>query len=226
MLKVLDLFSGIGGFSLGLERAGMKTIAFCEIEDFPRKVLRKHWPDVPIFEDVRKLHAADLPEPVDVICGGFPCQPFSECGKRKGKDDDRYLWPEMFRIIKECKPTWVIGENVTGLDGLGLEQSASDLESIGYEVAPRWKYRLVPLGMTTYERGCGFLHTPTTQDCKPAGEVEMRMVQKWLAGGYCKNTYIRLRSLLAALAGKRLPPNPEYLECMMGFPIGWTEIGH
>jgi len=133
-LKVLDLFSGIGGFSLGLERAGMKTVAFCEIETFPRKVLQKHWPDVPVFEDVRKLHAEDLPKPVDVICGGFPCQPFSVCGKKLGKQDDRYLWPEMLRIISECRPTWVIGENVSGAISI-LREIKDGLATVGFESA-------------------------------------------------------------------------------------------
>ena len=133
---VLDLFSGIGGFSLGLTRAGMRTIAFCEIEEYPRSILRKHWPDVPIFEDVRNLHAEDLPEAVDLICGGYPCQPFSLAGKRKGKDDDRHLWPEVVRIIRELdattgKPTWGIFENVNGHVSMGLDQVLSDLENVG-----------------------------------------------------------------------------------------------
>jgi DNA (cytosine-5)-methyltransferase 1 len=135
-VKVLDLFSGIGGFSLGLERAGMKTIAFCEIEKYPQSILRKHWPNVPIFEDVREIHAKDLPEPVDVICGGFPCQPFSLAGKRQGKDDDRHLWPEFLRIIKECRPAYVICENVTGLVSMGLDTVLSDLEGEGYTGRP------------------------------------------------------------------------------------------
>ncbi len=131
-LRVLDLFSGIGGFSLGLERAGMETVAFCEIEKFPRQVLRKHWPDVPIFEDVRKLHAEDLPEAIDLICGGYPCQPFSVAGKRRGHNDDRHLWPEVLRLVRECKPTWVVCENVTGHISMGLDQVLTDLEGEGY----------------------------------------------------------------------------------------------
>lgn len=138
---VLDLFSGIGGFSLGLTRAGFRTTAFCEIEEYPRSILRKHWPDVPIFEDVRKLHAADLPEPVTVICGGYPCQPFSLAGQRKGKDDDRHLWPEIVRIIRELdattgKPTWCIFENVAGHVSMGLDQVLIDLEAEGYAAWP------------------------------------------------------------------------------------------
>jgi len=132
MLTVLDLFSGIGGFSLGLERAGMKTIAFCEIDPFCRKVLKKHWPDVPIFEDVRELRAEDITEPVDVICGGYPCQPFSLAGKRGGETDDRHLWPEYLRLIREIRPAWVIAENVVGHVSMGLDQVLFDLENEGY----------------------------------------------------------------------------------------------
>jgi DNA (cytosine-5)-methyltransferase 1 len=131
-LKVLDLFSGIGGFSLGLERTGgFETVAFCEIEPFPRKVLAKHWPGVPIYEDVRKLKGADIGA-VDVICGGYPCQPFSAAGKRQGKDDDRHLWPEFMRLVAELRPAWVIGENVAGHISMGLDDVLADLEAEGY----------------------------------------------------------------------------------------------
>jgi DNA (cytosine-5)-methyltransferase 1 len=141
MMRVLDLFSGIGGFSLGLERAGMRTVAFCEIDPYARKVLAKHWPEVPIYDDVRTLTAEQLRADgiaVDVICGGFPCQPFSSAsaGKRSGTDDDRYLWPEMLRLVADLRPAWVCAENVVGIDGMALEQVVSDLEAEGYEVAP------------------------------------------------------------------------------------------
>lgn len=130
MLKVLDLFSGIGGFSLGLERTGgFETVAFCEIDPFCQKVLKKHWPSVPIYNDVRNL---DYDGAVDVITGGYPCQPFSSAGKRKGKNDDRHLWPSMLEIIKQKKPTWVIGENVIGHVTLGLDDVLDDLENSGY----------------------------------------------------------------------------------------------
>ena len=132
-MKVLDLFSGIGGFSLGLERAGMETIAFCEIEPFCKKVLKKHWPNVPVFEDIRKLTANELPEKPDVICGGYPCQPFSVAGKQRGEEDNRHLWPEMFRLIREVRPAWVIAENVAGHINLGLDKVLFDLESEGYQ---------------------------------------------------------------------------------------------
>lgn len=138
MLKVLDLFSGIGGFSLGLERAGMETVAFCEIEPYPQAVLRKNFPGVPIYEDVRTVTAdrlrADGIDRVDLVCGGFPCQPFSVAGKQQGKDDHRHLWPEMLRIVQEFNPTWVIGENVSGFVEMALDDVCADLENAGYEV--------------------------------------------------------------------------------------------
>jgi DNA (cytosine-5)-methyltransferase 1 len=130
-LKHLDLFSGIGGFSLGLERTGgFKTVAFCEIEPFCQKVLNKHWPDVPVFEDVRSL---DYDGSIDIITGGFPCQPFSVAGNQKGKEDDRHLWPAMFSLIKKYRPTWVIGENVAGFINMALDDVLADLESADYQ---------------------------------------------------------------------------------------------
>ena len=135
-MKVLDLFSGIGGFSLGLERAGMETLAFCEKEPFCQKVLQKHWPDVPIFDDIRSLSVHDLEQKPDLVCGGYPCQPFSVAGKQRGSEDDRHLWPEMLRVIQECRPTWVIAENVAGHIRLGLDKVLFDLETEGYFAQP------------------------------------------------------------------------------------------
>ena len=133
-MKVLDLFSGIGGFSLGLEWAGMETIAMCEKDKFCRQVLAKHWPDITIHEDIRKLDGREYKNAVDVVCGGFPCQPFSVAGKQLGKEDDRHLWPEMLRVIKESAPAWVIGENVSGFVSMALDDVCLDLEAEGYEV--------------------------------------------------------------------------------------------
>lgn len=137
-MRVLDLFSGIGGFSLGLERAGMETVAFCEIDDFCQKVLSKNFPNKKIFTDIKTLTKEQIDElgRIDVLCGGFPCQPFSNAGKKKGREDDRDLWPEMFRVIKEAKPTWIIGENVTGFISMEFTRTKVDLESIGYRVQP------------------------------------------------------------------------------------------
>ena len=128
-----SLFVGIGGIDLGLERAGMTCKWQVEIDPFCNKVLEKHWPNIRRFKDVRDVGKHNL-EPVDLICGGFPCQPFSVAGKRKGKEDVRHLWPEMFRIIQELKPRWVLGENVAGILNMELENCFSDLEMEGYEV--------------------------------------------------------------------------------------------
>ncbi len=118
----------------------MKTVAFVEIDEYCQKVLRKHWKDVPIFSDIKTFGRKIFDEPVDLICGGFPCQPFSVAGKRKGTGDNRYLWPEMFRVIQEYQPAWVVAENVRGLvsaqQGVVFEQVCSDLEGEGYEVQP------------------------------------------------------------------------------------------
>ena len=133
MLKVLDLFSGIGGFSRGLEATGFfETICFVENEPYCQAVLKHHWPGVPILGDIKNVKEPDLPTRPDVICGGFPCQPFSQAGRQQAQDDPRHLWPEMFRLIRECRPTWVVGENVAGLIRLGLDEVLSDLANEGY----------------------------------------------------------------------------------------------
>ena len=133
-MRVLDLFSGIGGFSLGLEACGMTTTAFCERDPYCQSILKKHWPKTPIHTDVRKLDGKQYQNSIDVVAGGFPCQPFSVAGKRLGSEDDRHLWPEMLRIIRECRPRWVIGENVSGFVKMALDDVSSDLEGEGYAV--------------------------------------------------------------------------------------------
>ena len=136
-LKVLDLFSGIGGFSLGLESTGFfETMAFVEKDEFCQKVLKKNFNNIPIEGDIRNVKGDRYK--ADVVTGGFPCQPFSVAGKRKGTDDDRYLWDETIRVVRECKPKWFIGENVEGLvniqEGMVLRQVQTDLEKEGFEV--------------------------------------------------------------------------------------------
>ncbi len=131
-LTHIDLFSGIGGFALAAEWAGIKTTIFCEKEKFCQKVLKKHWPEIPIIPEIRDFDGKKY-RGAALLTGGFPCQPFSVAGQRRGKKDDRYLWPEMFRVIKEAKPRWILAENVTGIIKLALGQVLSDLESIGYD---------------------------------------------------------------------------------------------
>lgn len=143
MLTHVDLFSGIGGFALAAQASGLETVLFCEKEPFAQTILKKHWPDrdrdgaaAERRRDEFESRATSHSQPF-LLTGGFPCQPFSAAGKRKGTEDDRYLWPEMVRVIRELKPRWVIGENVAGLlsmdDGDLIDQILADLEGIGYE---------------------------------------------------------------------------------------------
>jgi len=128
----LDLFSGIGGFALAAQAAGYSTIGFSEIEPYACKILKCHWPDVPNLGDIRNVRGIRA----DLVTGGFPCQPFSLAGERRGAADDRALWPEMCRVIEEAQPAWVLGENVPGIISLGLDDVLSDLERIGYSAWP------------------------------------------------------------------------------------------
>lgn len=134
-MKHLDLFSGIGGFALAARWAGVTTTAFCEIDPFCRKVLVKNFPGVPIHPDITTLDGNEYAG-IDLITGGYPCQPFSVAGSQKAQDDTRHLWPEMRRVIAQAKPTWAICENVYGHIALGLDSVLHDLEALGYACQP------------------------------------------------------------------------------------------
>ena len=135
----MELFAGIGGIALAEQMAGIEVVVLSEIEDYPVKVLQKNFPNVPILRDVRKINKESLREvgidadTIDIVSGGFPCQPFSVAGKQRGTSDDRDLWPEMFRIIHEIRPNWVVGENVANFANMELDRTLSNLESEGYE---------------------------------------------------------------------------------------------
>ena len=166
MITHLSLFSGIGGLDLAAEWAGIHTVGQCEWAEYPAKVLEKHWPDVPRWKDIRTLTGDDFYErtgrrTVDIISGGFPCQPFSVAGKQRGKEDDRYLWPEMVRVIKELRPTWVVGENVAGIIKMALSDILYELEACGYRTrtflipacavgARHRRYRVAIVGYSEY----------------------------------------------------------------------------
>ena len=127
----LDLFSGIGGFALAARWAGLETIQFVEIEKFAQQVLTKNFPGIPIHDNIKTFNATKF-RGCGLVTGGYPCQPFSQAGKRRGEEDDRHLWPEMFRVIREARPTWILCENVAGHITMGLDDVLFDLEDEGY----------------------------------------------------------------------------------------------
>jgi len=135
-----SLFSGIGGFDLAAQRMGWTNVFHCEWMDFPRKVLHHYWPEATSYVDITTTDFTFHAGQIDVLTGGFPCQPYSSAGKRKGKDDDRHLWPHMHRAIREIRPRYVVGENVFGFTtwngGVVLEEVCADLEAEGYSVQP------------------------------------------------------------------------------------------
>lgn len=175
----LSLFSGIGGLDLAAEWAGIQTVGQCEWAEYPAKVLEKHWPDVPRWKDIRTLTGESFYErtgrrTVDIISGGFPCQPFSVAGNQRGKEDDRYLWPEMVRVIKELRPAWVVGENVTGIIRLALTDILSELEACGYRTrafhipasgvgARHHRYRVAIVGYSEHNGSSSSEITGSTQ---------------------------------------------------------------
>ena len=134
----LDLCSGIGGWALAFRELGIKTIAFCEIDKYPQRVLQKNFPNIPIFNDLKELTYEQIKKrtgttSINILTCSYPCQPFSVAGKQKGEEDSRHLWADTFRLVQECQPTWFVGENVSGHIKLGLDTVLEDLASEGYD---------------------------------------------------------------------------------------------
>jgi DNA (cytosine-5)-methyltransferase 1 len=186
-VRVLDLFSGIGGFSLGLERAGMRTVAFCEIEPYCRAVLAKHWPDVPCYDDVRTLTAERLAADgiaADAICGGFPCQDISRAGNGAGITGERSgLWTEYARLIGELRPRVAIVENVAALLERGIDTVCGDLADLGYDAewslvsacavgAPHMRQRMFIVAYPNGVDGRPRLWNPTPRADRPLQEID------------------------------------------------------
>lgn len=135
-MQHIDLFSGIGGFALGARWAEIETIQFVEIDEFCQRVLRKNFPDIPIHNDIKTFKYEKKSDQKIIVTGGFPCQPFSNAGNKRGSKDERYLWPAMFKVIKDIKPDWCIIENVAGIINMALDKVLFDLESKDYEAIP------------------------------------------------------------------------------------------
>ncbi len=225
-MKHLDLFSGIGGFALAARWAGIETIAFCEIEDYPQKVLRKNFPGVPIHPDIRELNGADY-ENIDIITGGYPCQPFSRAGKQRGKADDRDLWSEMFRIIKQARPSWVVCENVIDHEYMGLDEVLNDMEGSGYSTRPL----IIPAGavqrnharerlwvVAYYECAGAKLekHTDSKQGWDTAKESQRKMVSP----GYGKVSTKGIESSDLLFSGEAFSVAGQSEPIFMGGPHG------
>ncbi|NKB79340.1 DNA cytosine methyltransferase [Ochrobactrum daejeonense] len=199
-LRALSLFAGIGGFDLGLERTGgFEIVGQCEIEPFQRAVLRKHWPEVQHIEDIHDIERFDC----DVICGGFPCQPFSTAsrGRRVAVD----LWPEMRRVIDGSDPSYVIAENVSEY---AIEIAADDLRTLGYNIAIR--------NISAHDCGAPHGRSRWWLVAHPTRKANFNApsMQKWPS---CRN-YVR--------AFGTQKPTPEQFEFLMGYPIGFTELKH
>jgi DNA (cytosine-5)-methyltransferase 1 len=259
----LDIFSGIGGFSLGLEKAGMETIAFCENNKFCQGVLKAHWSNIPIFFDVRDLGQKDLAHlpNIDVIAGGFPCQDISVAGKQVGIKGERSgLWKEFKRLIKEVQPKYAIIENVANLRSRGLSRVLKDLWEIGYDA----EWHLLPasafgaphrrdrIWIIAYPACFSKSRLPIRKekrqstprdDCKNASNTNCKRLQRYgehrevstictqkafntsasqsRANSWRKEPVARL----ANTKNNNIRLNPDWVEWLMGYPVGWTKQG-
>jgi len=177
-----SLFSGIGGFDLAAEWMGWENKFHCEWNEFGQKVLKYYWPNAELFTDITKSDFTKYANQIDILTGGFPCQPYSMAGKRLGKEDDRHLWPEMLRVIREVKPSWVVGENVLGLvnwnGGLVFHEVQTDLEAEGYEV---WPYVLPACSVNSPQKRdrVWFIAHSNKVARKSMGKRKNEVTQQW-----------------------------------------------
>ena len=222
-LAHLSLFSGIGGLDLAAEWAGFTTVGQCEWADYPTRVLEKHWPDVPRWRDIRTLTKESFYEKtglrtVDIISGGFPCQPHSVIGKRLAENDERHLWPEFLRVIDELRPRYVVGENVNGILSTIHESICTDLEKKDTK-SGRSVFRLVLSERTMKDTGFVFLASPrASQDFKPI----RRQTPQEHSGKHGQTLSASLGIIFPERIGQYI--TPQFAEWMMGFPIGWGDI--
>lgn len=210
-LSHLDLFSGIGGFSIASGACGFKTVGFSEVDPYCCRVLGERWPEIPNIGDVRITSNFARFRGCTIITGGFPCQPFSQAGKRRGKEDDRHLWPAMRAVIEVVRPTWIIGENVFGFVDMELDQSITDLESLGYEVQPL----IVPACAVgaRHVRQRVWILAHSIGSANGGGVGHNAISGQWKAA-MSKALGIPMTSLW----------NPEWVESLMGYEIGHTEL--
>ena len=221
----LSLFSGIGGLDLAAEWAGIKTVGQCEWADYPTRVLEKHWPDVPRWRDIRTLTGDDFYErtgnrTVDIVSGGFPCQPHSVIGKRRAENDERHLWPEFCRVIRELQPSFVVGKMLMDC----YQQYMSPF-------APTWKQKVTKSGRSVYRltlsrrhmRDTGFLLLAS-----PRASQDFKPIRKQTPTEHGGNHGQALCSSLGIIYPDRIGQyiNPQYVEWMMGFPTGWADISN
>ncbi len=225
MLTHFSLFTGIGGIDLAAEKAGFITVGQCELADSPYQILRKHWPDVPKWRDIRNVTAESVQaagiQHVTLVSGGFPCQPYSIAGKRRGEKDDRHLWPQMLRVVTELRPRWVLGENVAHFVHMGLDDALIDLEACDYEAwavvlpacavgAPNRRNRVFIVAHSNKQR---------CDTCPDETGVVGKTPAGWEKRGHgCSGIFEVVADEFGQL------PNPALNEWIMGFPQNWTVL--
>jgi hypothetical protein len=246
-----SLFSGIGGFDLAAEWAGWNNIFHCEWNPFGQRVLKHHFPKSISYNDITKTDFTIHKGAIDILSGGFPCQPYSMAGLRKGKEDERHLWPEMLRAIREIQPSWVVGENVSGLINWGGGWYSMrckltwKLKGTKYS---RFYFQLAASTLRTEETEFGLLLTPTTREEIVDLEKFKQRMEKYPNGTTMPNLATQVMTLLPTpqameggkitglenqdsltkrarqMSGKISQLNPRFVGEMMGFPKSWTEL--